>query len=59
VRSIIACMSVDTTGEENGEGLRRWYEQRRFVERGRLKNVGYKKGRWYSAFHPVAVYLLT
>jgi phosphinothricin acetyltransferase len=59
VRSIIACMSVDTTGEENGEGLRRWYEQRGFVERGRLKNVGYKKGRWYNSFHPVVVYLLT
>lgn len=46
VCSIIACMAVDTTGKENGEGLRKWYEQRGFVERGRLKNVGYKQGRW-------------
>ncbi|KAF7117495.1 hypothetical protein CNMCM5793_006477 [Aspergillus hiratsukae] len=49
VHSIIACMAVDTTGRENGEGLRKWYEQRGFVEKGRLKNVGYKMGRWYDA----------
>ncbi|GFF48806.1 phosphinothricin N-acetyltransferase [Aspergillus lentulus] len=51
VRSIIACMSVDTTGRENGEGLRRWYEQRGFVERGRLPNVGYKQGRWIDTIY--------
>jgi L-amino acid N-acyltransferase YncA len=50
VRSIIACMAVDITGKENGEGLRKWYEQRGFVERGRLKNVGYKMGRWYDPY---------
>ncbi|KAF4281059.1 hypothetical protein CNMCM8689_001175 [Aspergillus fumigatus] len=51
VCSIIACMAVDTTGKENGEGLRKWYEQRGFVERGRLKNVGYKQGRWIDTVY--------
>ncbi|KAL1963054.1 hypothetical protein VTN77DRAFT_8700 [Rasamsonia byssochlamydoides] len=47
VRNVIACMALDTEeGKDGGEGLRRWYEKRGFVERGRLKGVGFKKGRW-------------
>lgn len=47
VRNVIACMALDTKdGKDGGEGLRRWYEKRGFVERGRLKGVGFKKGRW-------------
>ncbi|RHZ73702.1 hypothetical protein CDV55_107790 [Aspergillus turcosus] len=51
VRSIIACMAVDTTAKENGDGLRKWYERHGFVERGRLKNVGYKMGRWIDTVY--------
>lgn len=47
VQNVIACMSLDTEeGKEGGEGLRKWYEKRGFVERGRLKGIGFKKGRW-------------
>ncbi|KAL1877687.1 hypothetical protein Plec18167_004653 [Paecilomyces lecythidis] len=47
IRNVIACMALDTVdGKEGGEGLRKWYEKRGFAERGRLKSVGYKKGRW-------------
>lgn len=47
VRNVIACMALDTKeGKDGGEGLRKWYENRGFVERGRLKGVGFKKGRW-------------
>lgn len=46
VRSVIACMALDTEGKDGGEGLRKWYEKRGFVERGRLKGVGFKRGRW-------------
>lgn len=46
VRSLIACMALDTEGKERGEGLVKWYERFGFVERGRLKKVGYKFGRW-------------
>jgi L-amino acid N-acyltransferase YncA len=46
VRNIIACMALDPEGRDQGEGLRKWYEQRGFVERGRLKSVGLKKGKW-------------
>jgi GNAT superfamily N-acetyltransferase len=45
VRNVIACMALDSEGKDGGEGLRRWYEERGFVERGRLKGVGFKKGR--------------
>ncbi|KZF25968.1 hypothetical protein L228DRAFT_257482 [Xylona heveae TC161] len=52
VRSVIACMSLDTEkGKDSGEGLRRWYEQRGFVERGRLKGAGFKKGRWIDTVY--------
>lgn len=46
VRNVLACMALDPEGRDQGEGLRKWYEQRGFVERGRLKGVGFKKGKW-------------
>ena len=46
VRNVLAVMAVDKEGREAGEGLRRWYLERGFVEWGRLKGVGLKKGRW-------------
>jgi L-amino acid N-acyltransferase YncA len=46
VKNVLAVMAVDTSSREEGEGLRRWYAERGFVERGRMKGVGYKMGRW-------------
>lgn len=46
IRSLIACMALDIEGRERGEGLVKWYEKFGFVERGRLRKVGYKFGRW-------------
>ncbi|CRG86156.1 hypothetical protein PISL3812_03159 [Talaromyces islandicus] len=46
IRNILACMALDPDGRDQGEGLRKWYEQRGFVERGRLKGAGLKKGKW-------------
>ncbi|KAJ9316743.1 hypothetical protein DTO271D3_2876 [Paecilomyces variotii] len=52
VRNVIACMALDAVdGKEGGEGLRKWYEKRGFVERGRLKSVGCKKGRWIDTVY--------
>ncbi|KAH8695001.1 hypothetical protein BGW36DRAFT_263687, partial [Talaromyces proteolyticus] len=44
VQNVLACMALDPDGINGGEGLRMWYEQRGFVERGRLKRAGWKKG---------------
>jgi L-amino acid N-acyltransferase YncA len=46
IRNVIACMALDPEAKDGGEGLRRWYEKRGFVETGRLKGVGYKKMKW-------------
>ncbi|KAK2772527.1 hypothetical protein FQN53_004614 [Emmonsiellopsis sp. PD_33] len=46
VKNLLAVMAVDSTGRNGGEGLRDWYVQRGFVERGRLKEVGFKMGQW-------------
>lgn len=46
IRNILAIMAVDPEGQNGGEGLRRWYQQRGFVERGRMEKVGFKRGRW-------------
>ncbi|KUL86874.1 hypothetical protein ZTR_05362 [Talaromyces verruculosus] len=46
VRNVLAVMAVDTDGPEEGDKLRRWYIERGFVERGRLKRIGFKSGRW-------------
>ncbi|KAI7972801.1 hypothetical protein EIK77_003947 [Talaromyces pinophilus] len=46
VRNVLAVMAVDTDGPDEGDKLRRWYLERGFVERGRLKRIGFKSGRW-------------
>lgn len=46
VRNVVAIMAVDVERREEGEGLRRFYAGRGFVERGRMKGVGFKRGRW-------------
>jgi phosphinothricin acetyltransferase len=46
IRNVLAVMAVDTDGPDAGDALRRWYINRRFVERGRLEKIGFKKGRW-------------
>ncbi|ODH51211.1 hypothetical protein GX48_02638 [Paracoccidioides brasiliensis] len=46
VKNVLAVMAVDTEGKNGGEGLREWYVQRGFVERGRMKEVGFKFGKW-------------
>lgn len=46
VRNVLAVMAVDTDGPDEGDKLRRWYIERGFVERGRLKRIGFKSGRW-------------
>lgn len=46
VRNIIAVMAVDPEGKDGGDALRRWYIQRGFVERGRIVEVGFKRGHW-------------
>ncbi|OJD15439.1 hypothetical protein AJ78_04314 [Emergomyces pasteurianus Ep9510] len=46
VKSILAIMAVNPDGKNGGEGLRDWYVQRGFMERGRLKEVGFKHGKW-------------
>jgi L-amino acid N-acyltransferase YncA len=51
VRQVLAVMAVDTDGKEDGMGLKRWYECFGFVERGRLKEVGFKLGRWIDTVY--------
>jgi phosphinothricin acetyltransferase len=46
VRNVIAVMAVDPEGKEQGEALRTWYLKRGFEECGRMKKVGFKRGRW-------------
>ncbi|KAJ5591835.1 uncharacterized protein N7459_002204 [Penicillium hispanicum] len=51
VRSIIAVMAVDPEGKDGGDALRRWYIQRGFVERGRMVEVGFKRGHWIDTIY--------
>ncbi|KLJ13734.1 hypothetical protein EMPG_11337 [Blastomyces silverae] len=46
VKNILAVMAVNPEGKNGGEGLRDWYVQRGFIERGRMKEVGFKHGKW-------------
>lgn len=43
IKQVLAVMSLD---EEKGHGLRNWYQGWGFEEVGRLRKVGFKKGRW-------------
>jgi phosphinothricin acetyltransferase len=46
IRAVIACMSVDETGWNQGLGLRDFYLKHGFEEVGHLKKVGHKFDRW-------------
>ena len=50
-RQLIAVMAIDIDGPGNGLKLRDWYLQRGFEERGRLKDVGWKKERWIDTVY--------
>ena len=45
IRKVFAIMAVDETAPGGGLGLRDWYQKWGFEEVGRLKEVGFKKGR--------------
>ena len=45
-RSLLACMSVDDQDEGRDAAIKRFYERWGFEERGRLRKVGWKFGRW-------------
>jgi L-amino acid N-acyltransferase YncA len=45
IRELLAIIAVDEVGE--GKGVERFYSKFGFAERGLLKRVGYKFGRWY------------
>ncbi|KIX04166.1 uncharacterized protein Z518_07720 [Rhinocladiella mackenziei CBS 650.93] len=45
VKKVLAIMAVDETGPGQGLVLRDWYKKWGFEEVGRLKGVGFKKGR--------------
>jgi phosphinothricin acetyltransferase len=51
IRNILAVMAIDINGKDDGEALRRWYIQRGFEERGRMKNVGFKMDRWIDTVY--------
>jgi L-amino acid N-acyltransferase YncA len=46
IKNVIACMSLDPGGRDEGLGLKRWYEGFGFVPSGHLRGVGYKFDRW-------------
>lgn len=48
VRKVFAVMAVDENAPDHGLALRDWYKRWGFEEVGRLKGVGFKKGRTYS-----------
>jgi phosphinothricin acetyltransferase len=45
VKKVLAIMAIDETGPKDGLALRDWYLRYGFEEVGRLKGVGWKKGR--------------
>ncbi|KKZ61158.1 hypothetical protein EMCG_04207 [[Emmonsia] crescens] len=46
VKNILAIMAVNPEGKNEGEGLRDWYVKGGFMERGRMKEAGFKHGKW-------------
>jgi phosphinothricin acetyltransferase len=48
---LMAVMAVDIEGPGQGLRLRDWYLQLGFEERGMLKEVGWKKGRWIDTIY--------
>lgn len=51
IRSILAVMAVDPEGKDGGEALRAWYVKKGFVQRGWMKNIGFKRGRWLDTVY--------
>ena len=47
VRQLLAVMSIDPEGKKNGLALKEYYESFGFEQRGHLREVGFKFGRWY------------
>jgi L-amino acid N-acyltransferase YncA len=47
ILQLIACMSLDESGRNQGLGLRDFYIKHGFEEVGHLKKVGRKFNRWY------------
>lgn len=50
-RQILAVMAIDADGPGNGLKLRDWYLQFGFVERGHLKGIGWKHGKWVDTLY--------
>jgi phosphinothricin acetyltransferase len=50
-RQLIACMAVDIEMPGSGLKLRDWYLSLGFEQRGHLKDVGWKKGRWVDTMY--------
>jgi L-amino acid N-acyltransferase YncA len=46
IKNVMAVMAVDDEREDGGSGLRDWYVKWGFSQVGRLKKIGFKKGRW-------------
>ena len=46
VKQVLACMSIDDQDVARDAALKRFYERWGFEERGHLKKVGWKHGRW-------------
>ncbi|KAF2101694.1 acyl-CoA N-acyltransferase [Rhizodiscina lignyota] len=51
VRQFIACMSVDVDAKKKGLALKEYYESFGFEQRGHLREVGFKFGRWIDTIY--------
>ena len=50
-RQLLAVMAIDIEGPGEGLKLRDWYVKLGFVERGHLKDIGWKKERWIDTMY--------
>ena len=44
IRNILAVMAIDPDGKDGGEALMAWYKKRGFIQRGRMEQIGSKRG---------------
>lgn len=44
-------MAIDPDGKDGGEALMAWYKKRGFIQRGRMEQIGFKKGRWLDTVY--------
>ncbi|KFY35411.1 hypothetical protein V494_05939 [Pseudogymnoascus sp. VKM F-4513 (FW-928)] len=51
IRNILAVMAVDPEGKDGGEALLAWYQKKGFTQSGRMKHIGFKKGRWLDTVY--------